>query len=83
MADRSRPDGIRQPHDVAWADTTHNRHHDIMNMENTMASLSQRLRAFLASPQGRRLVEQGQRQLARPENQRKLRQLLTKLQNRK
>ncbi len=48
-----------------------------------MASLSQRLRAFLASPQGRPLVEQGQRQLAEPENQRKLRQLLTKLQNRK
>jgi hypothetical protein len=54
-----------------------------MDMENTMASPSQRLRAFLASPQGRRLVEQGQRQLARPENQRKLRQLLAKLQNRK
>ena len=48
-----------------------------------MASLSQRLRDFLASPQGRRLAEQGQRQLAKPENQRKLRQLLAKLQNRK
>ena len=60
-----------------------NRRHEIKDTENTMASLSQRLRAFLASPHGRRLVEQGQRQLARPENQRKLRQLLTKLQNRK
>ena len=57
--------------------------YEIMDLENTMASLSQRLRAFLVSPQGRRLVEQGQRQLAKPENQRKLRQLLAKLQNRK
>ena len=48
-----------------------------------MASLSQRLRAFLASPQGKRVVEQGQRELAKPENQRKLRQLLAKLQNRR
>jgi hypothetical protein len=52
-------------------------------MENAMASLSQRLRAFLASPQGKRVVEQGQRELAKPENQRKLRQLLAKLQNRR
>jgi hypothetical protein len=48
-----------------------------------MASLAQRLRALLASPQGRRLVEQGRRQLAKPENQRRLRQLLAKLQKRK
>jgi hypothetical protein len=54
-----------------------------MDLENTMASLSERVRAFLASPQGRRLVEQGQRQLANPQNQRKLRELLAKLQNRK
>ncbi|MBL7261529.1 hypothetical protein [Paractinoplanes lichenicola] len=48
-----------------------------------MPSLSQRLRAFLSSPQGRRMIEQGQRQLAKPENQRKLRSLLTKLQGRR
>ena len=48
-----------------------------------MASLSQRLRAFLASPQGKRVVEQGQRELAKPEYQRKLRELLAKLQNRR
>jgi hypothetical protein len=35
------------------------------------------------SPQGRRLIEQGQRQLAKPENQRKLRDLLTRLQGRR
>ncbi|GAB2581102.1 hypothetical protein Aab01nite_58060 [Paractinoplanes abujensis] len=48
-----------------------------------MPSLSQRLRAFLSSPQGQRVIEQGRRQLAKPENQHKLRSLLTKLQGRR
>jgi hypothetical protein len=48
-----------------------------------MPTMSQRLRAFLSSPQGRRLIEQGHRQLAKPENQRKLRDLLTRLQGRR
>jgi hypothetical protein len=48
-----------------------------------MATLSQRLRAFLSSPQGRRLIEQGQRQLAKPENQRRLRQLLARFRSRR
>ncbi|MBM2617016.1 hypothetical protein JIG36_15765 [Actinoplanes sp. LDG1-06] len=48
-----------------------------------MPTLSQRLRTFLSSPQGRRLIQQGQRQLAKPENQRKLRSLLTRLQGRR
>jgi hypothetical protein len=44
-----------------------------------MASLGQKLRTFLNSPQGRRMISQGQRQLAKPENQRRLRQLMTRL----
>jgi hypothetical protein len=48
-----------------------------------MASLSQRIRAFLTSPKGRQLIEKGQRQLGRPENQQKLRSLLNKLRGRR
>ncbi|AGL16196.1 hypothetical protein [Actinoplanes sp. N902-109] len=44
-----------------------------------MATLSERLRAFLGSPRGKRLIEQGQHQLAKPENQQKARKLLDKL----
>lgn len=48
-----------------------------------MATLTQRVRAFLQGPQGRRLADQGRRQLAKPENQRRLRGLFTKLQGRR
>ncbi|WP_249999328.1 hypothetical protein [Actinoplanes sp. M2I2] len=48
-----------------------------------MATLAQRVRAFLQGPQGRRLVDQGRRQLAKPENQRRLRDLFTKLQGKR
>ncbi|WP_238013813.1 hypothetical protein KZZ52_15645 [Dactylosporangium sp. AC04546] len=48
-----------------------------------MATLSQRIRAFLTSPKGQRLIQQGQRQLAKPENQQRLRRLFTKLQGRR
>ena len=48
-----------------------------------MASISQRIRTFLASPQGQRAVEQGRRQLAKPENQQKLRSLMSRLQKRR
>ena len=48
-----------------------------------MPTLTQRLRTFLTSPRGQRLIAQGQRQLAKPENQRRLRQALTKLQGRR
>jgi len=44
-----------------------------------MATLSERLRAFLRSPRGKRLIEQGQRQLVKPENQQKARKLIDKL----
>ena len=48
-----------------------------------MATLAQRISAFLQGPQGRRLVDQGRRQMAKPENQRRLRGLFTRLQNRR
>ncbi len=48
-----------------------------------MASLTQRLQAFLRSPAGRRAIDQGRRQLAKPENQAKLRQLLARLRGRR
>ncbi|GAA1609842.1 hypothetical protein [Actinoplanes couchii] len=47
-----------------------------------MASITQRLQALLNSPRGRQLAEQGRRQLAKPENQQRLRGLLSKLQGR-
>jgi hypothetical protein len=48
-----------------------------------MPTLTQRLRTFLTSPKGQRLIAQGQRQLAKPENQQRLRKALTKLQGRR
>jgi hypothetical protein len=48
-----------------------------------MATLAQRVRAFLQSPQGRRLIDEGRRQLAKPENQRRLRGLFTRMQSRR
>ncbi|MCO8275138.1 hypothetical protein M1L60_31615 [Actinoplanes sp. TRM 88003] len=48
-----------------------------------MATLAQRVRAFLQSPKGQQLVDQGRRQLAKPENQRRLRGLFTRLQGRR
>jgi hypothetical protein len=48
-----------------------------------MATLVQRLQKFLRSPQGQRLIEQGQRQLAKPENQAKARRLLARLQQKR
>ncbi|MGX6603495.1 hypothetical protein ACWKSP_15335 [Micromonosporaceae bacterium Da 78-11] len=48
-----------------------------------MPTLTQRIQAFLSGPQGRRLIAQGQRQLAKPENQQRLRRLITKFQGRR
>ncbi|MFC7534000.1 hypothetical protein [Actinoplanes sp. GCM10030250] len=48
-----------------------------------MATLAQRVRTFLQGPQGRRLVDQGRRQLAKPENQRRLRGLFSRMQSRR
>jgi predicted house-cleaning NTP pyrophosphatase (Maf/HAM1 superfamily) len=38
---------------------------------------------FLRTPQGQRLVEQGRRQMAKPENQAKARRLLARLQSKR
>ncbi|MEU4477404.1 hypothetical protein AB0F68_04925 [Micromonospora sp. NPDC023966] len=46
-------------------------------------SLVQRLTAFLRSPRGRQLVDRGRRELAKPENQAKLKQLATRLSSRR
>ena len=48
-----------------------------------MATLMQRIQRFLRSPQGQRIVEQGRRQLAKPENQAKARRLLSRLQQKR
>jgi hypothetical protein len=48
-----------------------------------MATLQQRIRAFLSGPQGKRLIAEGQRQLAKPENQRRLRQLISRFRSRR
>ena len=48
-----------------------------------MATLQQRIRAFLNSPQGKRLIAEGQRQIAKPENQRRLKQVIARFRSRK
>ncbi|MFY1671888.1 hypothetical protein ACN27G_18240 [Plantactinospora sp. WMMB334] len=48
-----------------------------------MASLVQRIRMFLSSPQGRRLVERGRRELAKPANQHRMRQVVARLRGRR
>ncbi|MEV4812002.1 hypothetical protein [Micromonospora avicenniae] len=46
-------------------------------------SLFQRISTFLRSPRGQQLVARGRRELAKPENQRKLKGLAAKLSNRR
>ncbi|MFY1693603.1 hypothetical protein [Plantactinospora sp. WMMB782] len=48
-----------------------------------MASLVQRIRLFLRSPQGQRLVERGRRELAKPSNQQRMRQIAYRLRGRR
>ncbi|MCW3817561.1 hypothetical protein ONA91_24205 [Micromonospora sp. DR5-3] len=43
----------------------------------------QRIVAFLRSPRGQQLVARGRRELAKPENQRRLRQLAARLSRRR
>jgi predicted house-cleaning NTP pyrophosphatase (Maf/HAM1 superfamily) len=38
---------------------------------------------FLRSPKGQRMIDQGRRQMAKPENQARARSLLSKLQGRR
>jgi hypothetical protein len=48
-----------------------------------MASLSNRLKALARSPQGQKLVARAERELAKPENQARLRKLTNRLRSRK
>lgn len=48
-----------------------------------MATLMQRLQKFLRSPQGQRIVDQGRRQMAKPENQARARRFLSRFQGRR
>ncbi len=47
-----------------------------------MASLMSRIRRFLSSPQGRRIVDQGRRAAADPRNQRKAKAFLARFRKR-
>ena len=47
-----------------------------------MASVGQRVKAFMQGPQGRKLVARGQRQLQKPGTQQKLRQFAQRLTGR-
>ena len=42
-------------------------------------SLGTKIRSFLQSPKGRQMTDQGRQQLAKPENQAKLRRLMGKV----
>jgi hypothetical protein len=46
-------------------------------------ALSDRIKKFMQSPQGRKMMQTGQRELSKPENQRKLRQLAAKFTKRR
>ncbi|HEX2773318.1 MAG TPA: hypothetical protein VHN18_12950 [Micromonosporaceae bacterium] len=48
-----------------------------------MATIIERLRAFLRSSQGQRLSRQARDQLRKPDNQRRLRQLAQRLRQRR
>ncbi|WP_329109072.1 hypothetical protein OG792_10315 [Micromonospora sp. NBC_01699] len=48
-----------------------------------MSSLVRRVRAFLQSPRGRQLVDRGRRELAKPSNQQRLRQLMARFNGRR
>ncbi|MEV0004985.1 hypothetical protein AB0H28_22245 [Micromonospora sp. NPDC050980] len=47
-------------------------------LEDAM-SLMQRITTFLRSPRGQQLVDRGRREMAKPQNQERLRQLATRL----
>ncbi|MEU8016955.1 hypothetical protein AB0B74_13440 [Micromonospora parva] len=46
-------------------------------------SLMQRITTFLRSPKGQQLVERGRREMAKPDNQQKLKGLAARLSNRR
>ncbi len=48
-----------------------------------MANLTQRIKDFLRSPAGQQLIARGKRELAKPENQRKIKALAEKFVKRR
>lgn len=48
-----------------------------------MATIGQRIRMFLASPQGKQMIARGQQEIAKPANQQKLRSLLARFRGRR
>lgn len=48
------------------------------DLEDAM-SLMQRITAFLRSPRGQQLVDRGRREMAKPQNQERLRKIATRL----
>lgn len=48
-----------------------------------MASLTQRIKAYISSPAGRNLIEKGRREVTKPENQQKLKALAAKVTKRR
>jgi hypothetical protein len=46
-------------------------------------ALTDRIKKFMQSPQGKKLVDTGQRELKKPENQRKLRELASRFTKRR
>ncbi|MDW5328249.1 hypothetical protein [Plantactinospora sp. KLBMP9567] len=48
-----------------------------------MASLVQRIRMFLRSPQGRQFVERGRREFAKPSNRDRMRGIVSRLRGRR
>jgi hypothetical protein len=48
-----------------------------------MANVTQRIKDFLRSPAGQRLIAEGKRQLANPENQKKIKAIAEKITKRR
>ena len=48
-----------------------------------MASLTQRIKDFLRSPAGQRLIQQGRQELAKPQNRERLKALAQKFTKRR
>jgi hypothetical protein len=48
-----------------------------------MANMTERIKQFLRSPAGQRLIEQGKRELAKPQNRERFKALAQKLTKRR
>jgi len=48
-----------------------------------MASMAQQIKAFLSGPRGRRVVTRGRKETAKPQTQRKLRELADRFSRRR